>query len=118
MAFIKKFGLRNNLVIQNLMEGSVEYFKDILEKMLLMDYDIFRISLIMYRNFDFADYKESYVKLTKMVYKKHNKAIDELTNELPEEELAQKKSYRINQLWDEITIVSSPVWIMEFASFL
>ena len=58
------------------MEESVEYFIDILEKMLLMDYDIFRISLIMYRNFDFADFKESYVKLTKMIYKKHNVQID------------------------------------------
>ena len=78
------------------MEGSVEYFQDILEKMLLMDYDIFRISLIMYRNFDFADHIESYVSLTKMIYKKHNVAIDTLTNVLPKKELAEKKSYRIN----------------------
>ena len=51
------------------MEGSYEYFKDILEKMLMLDYDIFRISLIMYRNFEFTDFKESYVKLTKKLYK-------------------------------------------------
>jgi len=29
--------------------------------MIMLDYDIFRISLIMYRNFDFMNYKESYV---------------------------------------------------------
>ena len=35
------------------MEKSVDYFIDILELMLMLNYDIFRISLIMYRNFDF-----------------------------------------------------------------
>lgn len=73
MAFIKKYGMRNNRILLNVMEESVDYFKDILEKMLMLKYDIFRISLIMYRNFDFSDYKESYVKLTKQIYKKHNK---------------------------------------------
>ena len=73
MAFIKRYGMRNNRILHNVMEESVDYFKDILEKMLMLKYDIFRISLIMYRNFDFRDYKESYVKLTKQIYKKHNK---------------------------------------------
>lgn len=99
------------------MEGSYEYFKDILEKMLMLDYDIFRISLIMYRNFDFTDFKESYVKLTKKLYKQHNKQLQELQNR-PEDQLALKKKYNTFQLWDEISINSSPVWIMEFASFL
>ena len=66
--------------MQNIMEGSYEYFKDILEKMLMLDYDIFRISLIMYRNFDFTDFKESYVKLTKKLYKQHNQQLQELEN--------------------------------------
>ena len=61
--------------MQNIMEGSYEYFKDLLEKMLMLDYDIFRISLIMYKNFDFTDFKESYVKLTKKLYKQHNKQL-------------------------------------------
>jgi hypothetical protein len=30
------------------MEESVDYFKDILDKMIMLDYDIFRISLNMY----------------------------------------------------------------------
>jgi hypothetical protein len=50
------------------MEESLEYFKDILDKMIMLDYDIFRISLLMYQNFDFKDYKESFVKITKMIY--------------------------------------------------
>ena len=64
--------------------------------MLLMDYDIFRISLIMYRNFDFADFKESYVKLTKMIYKKHNVQIDQMTNSLEKDVFDKKKSYNTN----------------------
>jgi len=43
------------------MEKSVDYFDDLLDKMLLLNYDIFRISLIMYRNFDFRNFKESSV---------------------------------------------------------
>ena len=69
MNFIKKNNFQNHLILQEIMEGSYECFKDILEKMLMLDYDIFRISLIMYRNFEFTDFKESYVKLTKQLYK-------------------------------------------------
>jgi hypothetical protein len=39
--------------------------------MLILDYDIFRITYILYKNFDFKDFKESYVKLTKKIYKKN-----------------------------------------------
>ena len=39
---------KNNLILNNLMEESVDYFKDILDKMIMLDYDIFRISLNMY----------------------------------------------------------------------
>lgn len=77
------------------MEKSVDYFIDILELMLMLDYDIFRISLIMYQNFDFKDYKESHVKLTKMLYKKNNEAI-ELIKNMPKDELALKKTYNSN----------------------
>ena len=85
--------------------------------MLMLDYDIFRISFIMYRNFDFSDYKESYVKLTKKLYKTNNEKIKELQN-LPMKELANKKRYEPNVLWDEINIDTSPAWIIEFASYL
>ena len=76
--FVKEYQLANNYVLNNVMEESFEYFKEILDLMIMLDYDIFRISLIMYRNFDFMDYKESYVKLTKMLYKRHNVQIKEL----------------------------------------
>ena len=69
MEFLYRNNLKNNYVMNNIMEQSFQYFKDILELMLMLDYDIFRISLIMYRNFDFMDYKESYVKITKILYK-------------------------------------------------
>jgi hypothetical protein len=69
MEFLYRNNLKNNYVMNNVMEQSFQYFKDILELMLVLDYDIFRISLIMYRNFDFTDYKESYVKITKILYK-------------------------------------------------
>ena len=69
MEFLYRNNLKNNYVMNNVMEQSFQYFKDILELMLMLDYDIFRISLIMYRNFDFTDYKESYVKITKILYK-------------------------------------------------
>ena len=72
MNFVKEYQLANNYIINNFMEESFEYFKEILDLMIMLDYDIFRISLIMYRNFDFMDYKESYVLLTKMLYKRHN----------------------------------------------
>ena len=100
------------------MEKSIDYFNDIIEKMLLLDYDIFRISLIMYRNFDFSNFKESSVQLTKMLYKNHGEAIDVMTNELSNKELKWRKKYPINQLWDEIILSSSSAWVMEFASFL
>ena len=61
MEFIKKYRMKNHLLVNNLMEKSVDYFDDLLEKMLLLNYDIFRISLIMYRNFDFRNFKESSV---------------------------------------------------------
>ena len=75
MNFVKQYQLANNYILNNFMEESFQYFKEILDLMIMLDYDIFRISLIMYRNFDFMDYKESYVKLTKMLYKKHNDQI-------------------------------------------
>ncbi len=83
----------------------------------MLDYDIFRISLLMYQNFDFKDYKESFVKITKMIYKKHNEQIEQINN-LPLDKLEKKKIYPTNQLWDEIKINTNPIWIMEFASFL
>ena len=61
--------LKNLLTVLKELLNFLYVFKDILEKMLMLDYDIFRISLIMYRNFDFTDFKESYVKLTKKLYK-------------------------------------------------
>ena len=61
MAFIEKYKLKNHVLFNNLMEKSIDYYNDIIEKMLLLDYDIFRISLIMYRNFDFRNFKESSV---------------------------------------------------------
>jgi hypothetical protein len=61
MAFIKRYRMKNHLLVNNLMEKSVDYFNDLLDKMLLLNYDIFRISLIMYRNFDFRNFKESSV---------------------------------------------------------
>lgn len=73
----------------------MDYFIDILELMLMLNYDIFRISLIMYQNFDFKDYKESHVKLTKMLYKKHNQEIEEIKN-LPKDQLDLKKTYNSN----------------------
>ena len=38
MNFIKKNNFQNHLILQEIMEGSYEYFKDILEKMLMLDY--------------------------------------------------------------------------------
>ena len=117
MEFLYRNNLKNNYILNNVMEQSYQYFKDILELMLMLDYDIFRISLIMYRNFDFSDYKESYVKLTKILYKNQYKQIKDLNN-LDRDILQIKKTYNSNQLWDEINIQTNPVWIMEFASFL
>lgn len=48
MQFIKRYSLKNNLILFNVMEQSLDYFKDILDKMIMLDYDIFRISLLMY----------------------------------------------------------------------
>ena len=117
MEFLYRNNLKNNYIMNNVMEQSFQYFKDILELMLMLDYDIFRISLIMYRNFDFTDYKESYVKITKILYKNQYQQIKDLNN-LDRDILSIKKTYNSNQLWDEINIQTSPVWIMEFASFL
>ena len=96
MAFIKKYNLRNHVLFNDLMEKSIDYYNDVLEKFLMLDYDIFRISLIMYRNFDFRNYKESSVQLTKMLYKNHGEQIDLMTNELSKKELAYRKRYPVN----------------------
>ena len=103
--------------MNNILESSFEQFKDIVELMLSLDFDIFRISFILYRNFDFTDYKESYVKLTKKLYKDFSSKIETVKN-LPVEQLKSKKSYKPNLLWDEININTSAPWIIEFATFL
>lgn len=96
VAFIKKYNLRNHILFNNLMEKSIDYFNDVLDKMLLLDYDIFRISLIMYRNFDFKNAKESSVQLTKMLYQNHGETIDLMTNNMSKKELKWRKKYPVN----------------------